>query len=163
MNILDVVLNWIIFRPNSMKKLIFKTYRTGLHSEESNGTKRINNFNDNSNDPKLTRENVWYLPPHLNPFDFDSPRFRGLVQGNLEPRTIWGLSLEIQNLKTFIFTTFIFATFKNFLQKICYSSLLQEPACHARCSPSLTRCRPDFLFPKHSWIVGQHYDGFQTN
>ena len=30
MNILDFVLNWIIFRPNSMKKWIFKTYRTGL-------------------------------------------------------------------------------------------------------------------------------------
>ena len=36
-----------------------------------------------------------YLPPHLNPFNFDSPRFCGLVQGHLEPRTIWGLGLEI--------------------------------------------------------------------
>ena len=30
MNILDFVLNWIIFRPNSMKKWIFKTDRPGL-------------------------------------------------------------------------------------------------------------------------------------
>ena len=34
MNILDFnlnwILNWIIFRPNSMKKWIFQTYRTGL-------------------------------------------------------------------------------------------------------------------------------------
>ena len=30
MNIPDFVLNWIIFRPNSMKKWIFKTYRPGL-------------------------------------------------------------------------------------------------------------------------------------
>ena len=95
---------------------------------------------------------------HLNPFDFDSPRFCGLVKGHLKSQTIWGFGLKIQNFKTFIF-----ATFKNFLQKNRNSSLLQEPACHARCSPSLTRYRPDFLFPKHSWIVGQHYDGFQTN
>ena len=36
MNILDLVLNWIlnwiIFWPNSMKKWIFKTYRTGLYT-----------------------------------------------------------------------------------------------------------------------------------
>ena len=32
MNILGFVLNWIIFRPNSMKKWIFKTYRPGLPS-----------------------------------------------------------------------------------------------------------------------------------
>ena len=30
MNIPDFVLNWIIFRPHSMKKWIFKTYRPGL-------------------------------------------------------------------------------------------------------------------------------------
>ena len=30
MNILDFVLNWIIFRPDSMKKWIFRTYRPGL-------------------------------------------------------------------------------------------------------------------------------------
>ena len=28
--VLNWILNWIIFRPNSMKKWIFKTYRTGL-------------------------------------------------------------------------------------------------------------------------------------
>ena len=34
MNILDFVLNWIIFRPDSMKKWIFITYRTPLVSNQ---------------------------------------------------------------------------------------------------------------------------------
>ena len=43
MNILDFVLNWIIFRPDSMKKWIFKMYR-----------------------PPLTSTNVVYCPTQLN-------------------------------------------------------------------------------------------------
>ena len=35
MNISDLVLNWIIFRPDSMKKWIFKTYRPGLLGKAS--------------------------------------------------------------------------------------------------------------------------------
>ena len=32
--VLNWILNWIIFRPDSMKKWIFKTYRTGLPSDD---------------------------------------------------------------------------------------------------------------------------------
>ena len=36
MNFLDFVLNWIIFWPDSMKKLIFKTDRRGLPNTQAN-------------------------------------------------------------------------------------------------------------------------------
>ena len=90
---------------------------------------------------------VCYLPAHLNPFNFDSPRFRGLVKGHLDPGTIWGLGLEIQNLKTFILTTFIFAIFQFFCKKSWFFPFTRTCMSCAMLSLS-DKMSPRFFVPK---------------
>ena len=64
MNILDLVLNWIIFRPDSMKKLIFQN----RSSRARWGSTAVWNLSDNSSDLvawPVPKQLIWKSPSRL--------------------------------------------------------------------------------------------------